>query len=52
MGFTEFAYGHSQRVICNKVLPKSSIFPAKLKRYFETHPDFTNKTADYLRKKL
>jgi hypothetical protein len=51
MGFTEFAYGHSQRVIYNKVLPNSSIFPAKLKRHFETHHDFINKTADYLKKK-
>ncbi|VVC45243.1 Hypothetical protein CINCED_3A016222 [Cinara cedri] len=30
MGFTEFADGRPQCVICNKVLPNSSMFPAKL----------------------
>lgn len=24
---------------------------AKLRRHFETHPDFTNKTADYFKRK-
>lgn len=51
MGFTEFADGRPQCVICNKVLPNSSMFPAKLRRHFETHPDFTNKTADYFKRK-
>ncbi|KAL4126395.1 hypothetical protein QTP88_010617 [Uroleucon formosanum] len=27
------------------------MFPAKLRRHFETHPDFTNKTADYFKRK-
>jgi hypothetical protein len=51
MGFTEFADEHPQCVIYSKVLPNSSIFSAKHKRYFETHPDFINKTANYLKKK-
>ncbi|XP_025414925.1 zinc finger BED domain-containing protein 5-like [Sipha flava] len=51
MGFTEFSDGRPQCVICNKVLPNSSMFPAKLRRHFETHPDFTNKTADYFKRK-
>lgn len=45
-GFTEFAGGRLQQVICDKVLPNSSTFLAKFKRHFETHSDFTNKTAD------
>jgi len=51
MGFTEFSDGRPQCVICNKVLPNISMFPAKLRRHFETHPDFTNKTADYFKRK-
>ncbi|XP_050544325.1 zinc finger BED domain-containing protein 5-like [Daktulosphaira vitifoliae] len=52
MGFTEFVNGRPQCVIiCNKVLPNSSMFPAKLKRHFETHPDFMNKTTDYFKRK-
>ncbi|VVC30561.1 Hypothetical protein CINCED_3A012991 [Cinara cedri] len=51
MGFTEFADERPQCVICNKVLPNSLMFPAKLKQYFETHPDFINKTADYFKRK-
>lgn len=51
MGFTEFSNGRPQCVICNKVLPNSSMFPVKLRRHFETHPDFTNKTADYFKRK-
>lgn len=51
MGFTEFADRRPQCVIWNKVLPNSSMFPAKLRRHFETHPDFTNKTADYFKGK-
>lgn len=27
------------------------MFPAKLRRPFETHPDFTNKTAGYFKRK-
>ncbi|XP_050527868.1 zinc finger BED domain-containing protein 5-like [Daktulosphaira vitifoliae] len=27
------------------------MFPAKLKRHFETHPDFMNKTTDYFKRK-
>lgn len=51
MGFTEFADGRPQCVICDKVLFNSSMFPAKLKRHFETHPSFINKTADYFKRK-
>lgn len=51
MEFTEFADGRPQCVICDKVLPNSSMFPAKLRRHFETHPDFKNKTADYFKRK-
>jgi len=51
IGFTEFSDGRPQCVICNKVLPNSSMFPAKLRRHFETHPDFINKTADYFKRK-
>ena len=52
MGFTKFADGHPQCVICNKVLPNSSIFPANFKRNFKTHLDFINKTANYLKEKV
>ncbi|KAJ4446474.1 hypothetical protein ANN_13170 [Periplaneta americana] len=51
MGFTEFADGRPQCVKCNKVLPNSSMLPAKLRQHFETHPDYTNKTADYFKRK-
>lgn len=51
IGFTEFADGRTQCVICDKVLPNSSMFPAKLKRHFETHPNFIKKTADYFKRK-
>lgn len=51
MGFTEFTDGRPQYLICNKVLPNSSMFPAKLKRNFETDPDFINKNTDYFKRK-
>lgn len=51
MGFTEFADGRLQQVICDKVLPNSSTFLAKFKRHFETHSDFTNQTTDYFKRK-
>lgn len=52
MGFTEFADRHPKYVIFNNILPNSSMFPAKLKRHFETHPDFTNITAHYFKRKI
>lgn len=51
MGFTGSSDGRTQYVICTKVLSNSSMFPAKLRRHFETHHDFTNKTADYFKRK-
>jgi hypothetical protein len=51
MGFTKFSDGRPQCVVCNKVLPNSSMFPSKLRRHFETHPDSTNKTKLFQKKK-
>lgn len=47
MGFTDTNDCQPQCVICLKVLPNSSMYPGKLRRYFEkTHPDYEGKTID------
>lgn len=51
MGFTEFTDGRPQCVVCTKVLPNSSMFPAKLRRHFDTHPEYKNRTSDYFKTK-
>ncbi|KAG9493567.1 hypothetical protein GDO78_001455 [Eleutherodactylus coqui] len=45
IGFTEFPDRRPQCVICNKVLPNSSRFPAKLRWHFETHPETLAETV-------
>lgn len=50
-GFME-ADGSPQCVLCNKVLPNSSMFPAKMLRHFQSvHPEHRNKKRDFFVRK-
>lgn len=41
-----------QCVLCNKVLPNSSMFPAKLLRHFQSlHPQYKDKKVDFFERK-
>lgn len=51
MRLTKLTDGRPQCVICDKVLPNNSMFPAKPKRHFETYSNCINKTADYFKRK-
>ena len=46
MGFVETSDNKSHCVICGKVLPNISMFPAKMRRHFEgVHPDCKDKPS-------
>ena len=50
--FVETSDNKAQCVICGKVLPNSSMFPAKMRRHFEgVHPDCKDKPSDFFRRK-
>jgi len=52
IGFIETSDKKPQCVICGKVLPNSSMFPAKLRLHFEgVHPDCKDKLSDFFRRK-
>lgn len=52
IGFAETPDNKPQCVICGKVLPNSSMFPAKMRRHFDgVHPEFKNKPTDFFRRK-
>ena len=52
MGFVETSDNKSHCVICGKVLPNISMFPAKMRRHFEgVHPDCKDKPSDFFRRK-
>jgi len=52
IGFVETSDKKPQCVICGKVLPNSSMFPAKMRRHFEgVHPDCKYKPSDFFRRK-
>jgi len=52
IGFVETSDNKPQCVICGKVLPNSSMFPAKMHHHFEgVHPDCKDKPSDFFRRK-
>ena len=52
IGFVETSDNKPQCVICGKVLPNNSMFPAKMCRHFEgVHPDCKDKPSDFFRRK-
>ncbi|GBM03733.1 Zinc finger BED domain-containing protein 5 [Araneus ventricosus] len=52
IGFAETTDNKPQCVICGKVLPNSSMFPAKMRRHFErVHPECKVKPTDFFRRK-
>ena len=53
IGFHETSDNKLQCVICVKVLPNSSMFPAKMRRHFEgVHADCTDKPGDFFGRKF
>ena len=52
IGFVKISDNKPQCVICGKVLPNSSMFPAKMRSHFEgVHPDCKEKPSDFFRRK-
>ena len=52
IGFVETSDNKPQCVICGKLLPNSSMFPAKMRHHFErVHPDCKGKTSNFFRRK-